>query len=325
MQPVLKKGSHRPEIPVHWPTEMSSPPPTPGPGLPAVSESPLIALALAEDLGERGDITAQCFVPANHRSLGRIVAREPLVVSGTTVAAAVFSQVDPSLETTIQLADGEPAETGQEVMTVSGPTRSLLTGERTALNFLQRLSGIATQARTFVEVATGPGGRPGVRILDTRKTTPGWRALEKAAVVHGGGINHRIGLYDAAMVKDNHLVAENDLEALAKGIETIRERFPGTAFVELEADRLDQVNSFLELPGVDTILLDNMTLEELRQAVALRETKAPDVTLEASGGVTLETIAGIAATGVDAISVGALTHSATAVDLALDLDSLPAS
>ena len=302
---------------------MSSTPQSPGADPSPASESPLVALALAEDLGERGDITAQCFVPADHHSLGRIVAREALVVSGTTVATAVFSQVDPALEVTILLADGESADPGQAVLTVTGPTRGILTGERTALNFLQRLSGVATQARRYVETASGPGGRPGVRILDTRKTTPGWRSLEKAAVVHGGGSNHRIGLYDAAMVKDNHLVAENDPAALARGIRELRERFPDTAFVELEADRLDQVNAFLGLDGVDTILLDNMSLDELRQAVALRNERAPEVTLEASGGVTLETIAAIAATGVDAISVGALTHSATAVDLALDLESLP--
>lgn len=296
---------------------MSSPPSSSEPP----DRSPLIELALAEDLAERGDLTAQCFVPDDHRSVGKIIARQPLVVSGTTVAAAVFSRVDSGLEIEIVRADGESAEAGDTVLAVSGPTRGILTAERTALNFLQRLSGIATLTGSYVAAATGPGGRSDVQVLDTRKTTPGWRALEKAAVVHGGGINHRFGLFDAVMVKDNHLVAENDPAALGEGIRRLRERFPDAAFVELEADHLEQVATFLELEGVDTILLDNMSLDELRSAVALRDERAPAVSLEASGGVSLDTITGIAATGVDAISVGALTHSAPSADLALDLES----
>ncbi|MCB1089459.1 MAG: carboxylating nicotinate-nucleotide diphosphorylase, partial [Verrucomicrobiae bacterium] len=208
--------------------------------------------------------------------------------------------------------------------TVTGPTRAILTGERTALNFLQRLSGIASQTRDYVRRATGPEGKASVRVLDTRKTTPGWRRLEKAAVRAGGGTNHRIGLYDAAMVKDNHLVAEHSLAALDAGVRAVREQFPEVAFVEVEADRLDQVREFLKLEGVDVILLDNMSLGDMRAAVALRNELAPGVQLEASGGVTLETIAAIAATGVDAVSVGALTHSVKAADLALDLESLDA-
>lgn len=294
------------------------------PADPVQAAEPLIDLALAEDLGDRGDITAQCFVPAGHRSRGRIVARQPLVVCGTAIAAAVFARVDPRLSVAIHHPDGEAVPAGATVLTVTGPTRGILTGERTALNFLQRLSGIATQTRAYVAAATGPSGHPRVAVLDTRKTTPGWRRLEKAAVLAGGGRNHRFGLHDAVMVKDNHLVAEHRAAALADGIRAVRERFPDTAFIEVEADRLDQVRAFLALGGVDVILLDNMSREDLRAAVALRDELAPGVRLEASGGVTLDTIAAIAATGVDAVSVGALTHSVKAADLALDLEPLAA-
>ncbi len=289
----------------------------------AQAAAPLIDLALAEDLDGHGDITARCFVPADHHSRGRIVARQPLVVSGTAIAAEVFARIDPSLSVSIETPDGTAAGTGDTVLTVTGPTRSILTGERTALNFLQRLSGVATQTREYVRRATEAW--PGVRVLDTRKTTPGWRILEKAAVRAGGGTNHRIGLHDAAMVKDNHLVAEDREAALEAGIRAVRKRYPEAAFIELEADRLDQVERFLGMDGVDVILLDNMSLDQLREAIALRDERAPGVQLEASGGVNLDTIAGIAATGVDAISVGALTHSAIAADLALDLESSPAA
>jgi nicotinate-nucleotide pyrophosphorylase (carboxylating) len=254
--------------------------------------------------------------------LGRIVARQTLVVAGTEIAGAVFARIDPSLKVERVRADGELVGKGTTVMTVAGLTRSILSGERTALNFLQRLSGIASQTREFVLRATGPGGNPAARVFDTRKTTPGWRLLEKAAVRVGGGCNHRFGLDDAAMVKDNHLVAEHRVSALKAGILALRERFPQAAFVEVEADRLDQVREFLGLEGIDTILLDNMSVDEMREAVTLRDALAPRVQLEASGGVTLDSITAIAATGVDAISVGALTHSARAADLALDLESV---
>lgn len=286
----------------------------------AQAAAPLIDLALAEDLGQACDITAQCFVPDNHQSRGRIVARQSLVVCGTTIAAAVFSKIDPALEVEIELHDGSAAEKGDTVLTVTGSTRAILTGERTALNFLQRLSGIATQTHAFVHRAAE--GNPRALVLDTRKTTPGWRLLEKAAVRAGGGHNHRLGLYDAVMVKDNHLVAEHGMAALRAGIRAIREQYPEVSFVEVEADRLDQVREFLGLEGIDTILLDNMSLDGMRAAVALRDALAPGVRLEASGGVTLDTIAAIAATGVDAVSAGALTHSVMAADLALDLESL---
>ncbi len=196
-------------------------------------------------------------------------------------------------------------------MEIRGRAASVLTAERTALNFLQRLSGVATLTRQYVEAVRGTSAR----ILDTRKTTPGWRALEKAAVAAGGGTNHRVGLYDMALVKDNHLAAGTDLQ---KAIDRLRAERPGVR-VELEADTLDQVRGFLKLKGVDVILLDNMSLAELREAVSLRQ---GGLVFEASGGVNLETVRGIAETGVDFISVGAITHSARAVDLSLEIVEL---
>jgi nicotinate-nucleotide pyrophosphorylase (carboxylating) len=285
----------------------------------APSTEALIDLALAEDLGENGDITSRSFVPEEHQSRGVIVARESAVLAGVEIAAAVFQKIDLALELAIGKSNGSALVPNDIVMTIIGSTRSILTAERTALNFLQRLSGVATLTRAFVTRATE--ATPAVEILDTRKTTPGWRGLEKAAVVAGGGRNHRMGLYDAAMVKDNHLVAENSEAALKAGIAAIREQFP-KAFIELEADRLDQVRRFLAMDDVDVILLDNMDCDQLREAVALRNELAPGIKLEASGGVNLDTVAAIAATGVDCISVGALTHSARAADLALDLESL---
>lgn len=286
---------------------------------PAQSTEALIDLALAEDLGANGDITSRCFVPGAHQSRGVIVARESAVLAGIEIAEAVFEKVDQALDVAIGKFNGAELVPADVVMTITGSTRSILTAERTALNFLQRLSGVATLTREFVSRATGVSSN--VEILDTRKTTPGWRALEKAAVTAGGGRNHRMGLYDAAMVKDNHLVAENSEAALEAGIDSIRKQFPG-AFVELEADRLDQVERFLQMDGVDVILLDNMSRDQLREAVALRNDLAPAIKLEASGGVNLDTVAEIAGTGIDCISVGALTHSAKAADLALDLESL---
>ena len=197
-------------------------------------------------------------------------------------------------------------------MEVRGPARAVLSAERTALNFLQRLSGVATLTRSYVEQVQGTRAR----ILDTRKTTPGWRLLEKAAVVAGGGTNHRMGLYDRAMVKDNHLIATNSLGQLQESIRTLKHEHPEVE-VELEADTLEQVEGFLGLEGVDYILLDNMSPGELRKAVEMRG-KASVPRLEASGGVNLETVGAIAASGVDFVSVGAITHSAVALDLGLD-------
>ena len=273
------------------------------------SVSALIQAAIAEDVGP-GDVTSLYFIPADARSKAEIVAREPGVVSGAEIAAAVFREIDAATEVDILLPDGSAFERGSVLIKAAGSTRALLTAERTALNFLQRLSGVATQTRRYVEAV-----RPHpVQIWDTRKTTPGWRLIEKAAVKHGGGTNHRMGLYDHAMVKDNHLAANSDLNALQAAIRRLRAERPGVR-VQLEADTLEQVAKFLTLEGVDMLLLDNMGPERLREAVKLVNGR---LWLEASGGITLDTIKDVAATGVNAISVGALTHSARALDLGLD-------
>jgi nicotinate-nucleotide pyrophosphorylase (carboxylating) len=270
----------------------------------------LIRAAITEDVGS-GDVTSLYFIPENSRSRAEIVAREPGIVSGAEIAATVFHEIDPALEVEVCIPDGSPFERGSILMKAVGSTRSLLTAERTALNFLQRLCGVATQTKRYVE-AVKP--HP-VQVWDTRKTTPGWRLLEKTAVKHGGGTNHRMGLYDHAMVKDNHLAANSDLKSLQAAIHKLRAERPGVR-VQLEAATLQQVADFLLLEGVDMLLLDNMSTDQQREAVKLVNSR---LWLEASGGITLDTIKDVAATGVNAISVGALTHSARALDLALDL------
>ncbi len=274
------------------------------------SVSALIRAAIAEDVGP-GDVTSRYFIPEHSRARAEIVAREPGIVSGAEIATAVFHAIDPALEVEVCIPDGGSFARGDILLKAAGSTRSLLTAERTALNFLQRLCGVATQTRCYVE-AVKP--HP-VQVWDTRKTTPGWRLLEKAAVQHGGGTNHRMGLYDHAMVKDNHLAANGSLEALQAAIHQLRAERPGVR-VQLEAATLQQVADFLTLDGVDMLLLDNMSTDQQREAVQLVGGK---LWLEASGGITLATIKDVAATGVNAISVGALTHSARALDLALDL------
>ncbi len=271
----------------------------------------LIEAALAEDIGA-GDLTSLYFVPQERRTTGFIVARETGVLSGGEVAQRVFQKVDPSIETELLVHDGDRIAEGAYVMKIEGPARSVLTAERTALNFMQRMSGVAKATRRYVDAVRGTSAQ----ILDTRKTIPGWRILDKLAVSHGGGTNHRMGLYDRVMVKDNHLVAEGRLEELQEAIRRLKAEHPGVQ-VELEADDLMQVADFLELDGVDYLLLDNMELSALREAVEMRGERATPQ-LEASGGVTLKTVAGIAETGVDFISVGAITHSVKAMDLALD-------
>jgi len=270
-----------------------------------------IAAALAEDIGP-GDVTTEFFVLPNLQALGRIVARERAVVAGAETAAEVFRRVDPKLHVQVLQPDGSSLMGGETIVEVRGAARSILTAERVALNFLQRLSGIATLTRQFVEGA----GKSTAKILDTRKTTPGLRALEKAAVVAGGGQNHRFGLHDMVLVKDNHLLASTGLSGLADGIKRVKQERPDIK-VEVEADRLDQVRAFLKMEGIDIILLDNMPPAEMREAVALGKKKG--VKFEASGGVTLKNIRQIAASGVDFVSVGALTHSARAIDLSLEL------
>lgn len=276
-----------------------------------VMSQELIRMALAEDIGE-GDVTSGYFVPEGRMARAFVTVRKEGVISGMDLAEAVFLEVDPTLDVQVLVEDGSKVAPGAMLMKVEGKARSILTAERTALNFLQRLSGVATLTSRYVYLVK----HTNAKILDTRKTTPGYRALEKKAVLDGGGVNHRMGLYDRAMVKDNHLVAEGGIAALQEAIRKLNEEKPKVE-VELEADRLEQVEAFLKLEGVDYILLDNMSLEELREAVEMRgETRR--VLLEASGGVNMDTVAGIAETGVDFISVGALTHSAPALDIGLD-------
>lgn len=271
----------------------------------------LIDLALAEDIGP-GDVTSLYFVPEKHLARAFVAVRQEGVVSGVELAARVFSKVDPELEVEILIPDGSRVSEGALLIRIQGKARSILTAERTALNFLQHLSGVATLTSKYVDLIRGSHAR----ILDTRKTTPGYRILEKQAVLHGGGTNHRLGLYDRAMVKDNHLVAEGGPAAIQAAIHRLKSENPGVK-VEVEADDLDQLRTFLTMDEVDYILLDNMSPAEMREAVAARsETTKP--LLEASGGVTMETLREIAETGVDFISVGALTHSAPALDIGLD-------
>lgn len=271
----------------------------------------IIAIALREDIGQ-GDITTEYFVPHGLPALARIVARERAIVAGAEVAAEVFRRVDPTLNIEVFRRDGIPVAEGEIILEVRGSARTILTAERVALNFLQRLSGIATLTRQFVDAA----GKHRAKILDTRKTTPGLRALEKAAVLAGGGANHRFGLDDMVLVKDNHVSAGSGVFDFKSAIQKLRAERPGLS-IELEAERLEQVRAFVEIEGVDVILLDNMNPSEMREAVALGKKKK--VKFEASGGVTLKNVRQIAATGVDYISVGTLTHSARAMDMALEL------
>lgn len=271
----------------------------------------LIRMALAEDVGA-GDVTARFFVPEEARLEAVILAKEPGVLAGGAVAVAVFQAVDPGISVKVLKADGEALAVREVVLELAGPARSILTAERTALNFLQRLSGIATQTAAYVNAVKDYR----TKILDTRKTTPGWRWLEKAAVRAGGGTNHRTGLYDMAMVKDNHLPGSGGLEGLQAGIDALHRVYPEMR-VELEADTVEQVEHFLTLRGVSFILLDNMSLAAMRECVRLAV--GSGVQLEASGGITLERLPQIAAAGVDFISSGALTHSVKALDLSLDV------
>jgi nicotinate-nucleotide pyrophosphorylase (carboxylating) len=273
----------------------------------------LVALALREDLGEWGDITTLAFIPAEHIGRAAFVARSPGVLAGLPAAEIVFRAVDPGLTFKQLLAESTILKRGDRLATVEGPMRSILTAERTALNFLQRLSGVATQTRKHVDLIAGLK----TRLLDTRKTTPGWRLLEKYAVRAGGGHNHRTGLYDMVLVKDNHLAAlAGDPDPIATAIRRARESCPAVP-VEIEVDSLGQFERALGC-GPDTILLDNMTPDQMRECVRRRDAVGSKVLLEASGGVTLQTLRAVAESGVDRVSVGALTHSAVALDIALD-------
>jgi nicotinate-nucleotide pyrophosphorylase (carboxylating) len=269
-----------------------------------------IAAALKEDIG-KGDITTEFFVPEALPASGRIVAHEPAVVAGTGTAAEIFRRIDPETDIQIVRPDGEAIVAGDIVIEVRGLARSILKAERVALNFLQRLCGVATLTRQFVDAV---GNHP-AKILDTRKTTPGLRMLEKAAVVAGGGVNHRSGLYDMVLVKDNHLAALGGLSGFGDQIRRLRKERPNIR-IEVEADDLEQVRAFVEIEGIDAILLDNMVPAQIREALALRRN---NIKFEASGGISLKTVRRIAATGVDFISIGALTNSARAIDFGLEM------
>ena len=270
-----------------------------------------VSAALEED-APWGDITSTALLPAGAQGTADLIAREPGVFSGGEVFAAAFALTDPSIRVDLHVADGDRFEAGDALASVSGPARGILTAERVALNFTQRMSGIATLTAAYVDAVDGTGAR----IADTRKTTPGLREFERHAVVSGGGSNHRRSLSDAVMAKDNHLeVLRQSGQDLATALREALSRLPHTTHVVVEVDRLDQIDAVVA-GGADTVLLDNFTLDDLRTAVGLLAGRA---TAEASGGVTLDTVRGIAETGVQVISVGALTHSARALDLGLDL------
>jgi len=269
--------------------------------------SDVIDLVLAEDVGT-GDVTTEATIPADARGVAGVVVREPGVVCGLDAALEVFRRLDPDAEMDVRSPDGTAvSDAPATVATVRGGYRALLTGERTALNLLQRMSGIATTTRRYADLVAGTG----VQLLDTRKTAPGLRALDKHAVACGGGTNHRAGLHDAVLIKDNHVAVAGGVPA---AVERVRLRHPGRP-VEVEVDTLDQLQQALAA-GADVILLDNMPPAQLRRAVA---TTAGRARLEASGGITTDTIREVAETGVDAISVGALTHSVRALDIALEV------
>ena len=268
----------------------------------------IIELALAEDVGT-GDRTTLWTVPENRSATAVIIAKTEGVIAGTAVASAVFQRLDPTLSVEVLTGDGEAVAHGTEVMRLEGSARTILTGERTALNFLQRLSGIATVTRRHVDAVAGTGAT----ILDTRKTTPGLRILEKAAVAAGGGGNHRVGLHDMVLIKENHIRAAGGIAAALEAVD--RQNSTGLD-VEVEVTNPAEIQEALAA-GATRLLLDNMSPAELREAVALIRRTAPGTTTEASGGVTLEMLGEIAKTGVTYISIGGLTHSAPALDLSL--------
>jgi len=280
-----------------------------GPALDAVRAQ--IRAWLAEDVGS-GDVTTMATVPQDHQSRAIIHAKASGMLAGMPLMRLVFGIVDPSLHVDSQASDGERIERGRVLAVVEGSTHSILTGERLALNLLQRLSGIATVTRSFVEAAAGFP----VRIADTRKTTPGHRTLEKYAVRVGGGANHRFGLFDAVLIKDNHIKAAG---GVAAAIAAAKRRVPHTMKIEIEVESPAQAEEGARA-GADIVMLDNMAPEAMKEAVALVRRIAPHAVLEASGGMRRERIAEVAATGVDVISVGSLTHSFEALDISLDLN-----
>lgn len=273
----------------------------------------IIALALREDIGT-GDITTVATVPPDRRANAVLLAKAAGVLSGVDVAEAVFRTVDPAIRFTALLGNGDQLAERQPIANIDGPARSILTAERTAVNMVQRLSGVATITARYVAALAGSS----TRIVDTRKTTPGMRLLEKRAVRHGGGWNHRYGLADGVLIKDNHLAAIGGPRQVTNAIRAARARVPHTLKIEIEVTSLEQLREALDA-GADLVLLDNMETATMAEAVAIRNAHAHHALLEASGGITLARIPELVGIGLDIISVGALTHSSPALDISLDV------
>jgi nicotinate-nucleotide pyrophosphorylase (carboxylating) len=267
----------------------------------------IIDSALEEDLGP-GDITTEALVDLSVKGEARLIAKEEIILAGIEVFSRVFSRLDPEIVVETKYRDGEAVSNGEDIGIVKGSMRGILSGERTALNFLQRLSGIATLTRKYVERTDSSK----VRVIDTRKTTPGLRILEKYAVRRGGGFNHRFGLFDGILIKDNHIAVAG---SIAKALARIKGRVPHTLRIEVEVEDIRGVEEAIG-SGADAILLDNMSLKEMREAVSIAGGR---VLVEASGGITLESIEEVSKTGIDLISVGAITHSARSVDISLEV------
>jgi nicotinate-nucleotide pyrophosphorylase (carboxylating) len=267
----------------------------------------IIDSALEEDLGP-GDITTEALVDLSVKGEARLIAKEEIILAGIEVFSRVFSRLDPEIVVETKYRDGEAVSNGEDIGIVKGSMRGILSGERTALNFLQRLSGIATLTRKYVERTDSSK----VRVIDTRKTTPGLRILEKYAVRRGGGFNHRFGLFDGILIKDNHIAVAG---SIAKALARIKGRVPHTLRIEVEVEDIKGVEEAIGA-GADAILLDNMPLKEMREAVSIAGGR---VLVEASGGITLESIEEVSKTGIDLISVGAITHSARSVDISLEV------
>lgn len=279
---------------------------------------PLIEIAIKEDLGT-GDLTSELFGKNNKITKAHIVSREEIVVSGMDIAREILRQYNEKLKLKVLVKDGQSAHVGKRIATIEGPLCSMLSAERVVLNFIQRLSGIATTTRKYVRAIEGTKAK----IYDTRKTTPGWRIPEKYAVRCGGGFNHRIGLYDGILIKDNHIaqLGKNFHTKLAKIIDQAR-KIKNVKFVAVEVDHVDdQLNYVLKIPGIDIVLLDNMGQWQLKHAVEMKNkmrTKAKKPLLEASGNINLTNVSAIAQCGIDRLAIGAITHSAAAVDIGLD-------
>ena len=279
---------------------------------------PLIQMAIEEDIG-RGDVTSELLFKEDTTAKATIISREEIVVCGMDIAEEILKSYDERLKLNVRIDDGESAHVGNKLGTIEGPLRSMLSAERVLLNFLQRLSGIATTTRKYVRAIQGTKAR----IYDTRKTMPGWRLLEKYAVRCGGGYNHRLGLYDGILIKDNHLAQlGRDFQQKLRKIVSEATKVKGLKFVAVEVDHVDhQLNYVLKIPGIDIVLLDNMGQWQLKHAVEMRDQmcgKNKKPLLEASGNITLSNVSAIAQCGIDRIAIGAITHSAKAVDIGLD-------